>query len=87
MLCSVPGTYGAAGAYPHGEIVFLLSIIPTLWMVFAIYTKRFHDIDKSAWWLFALLIPGFPLVLGLLPGTEGNNRFGAAPLQSRVALS
>jgi uncharacterized membrane protein YhaH (DUF805 family) len=54
-------------------------------MRFAGPGKRLHDVDRSAWWLFAvILVPFFALALGLLPGTEGDNRFGADPLPPRA---
>jgi uncharacterized membrane protein YhaH (DUF805 family) len=50
--------------------------------------KRWHDMNKSAWWLLLNLIPGIGpivfLVLGLMPGTKGPNKFGEAPLKIRL---
>ena len=53
--------------------------------------RRLHDRDMSGWWylgfLAAALIPVFNilvlfgmLILMVLPGTAGPNRFGADPL-------
>ena len=42
--------------------------------------KRMHDVDKSGWFL---LIPVYNLILVLMPGTEGPNRFG--PEAGRLA--
>jgi uncharacterized membrane protein YhaH (DUF805 family) len=55
------------------------------WPMLALQAKRWHDRDKSAWWLLVNLIPyvGFVWVLvecGILPGTSGANRFGPDPL-------
>jgi uncharacterized membrane protein YhaH (DUF805 family) len=52
-----------------------------LWPALAISVKRWHDRDKSGWWVLVNLIPviGFLWVLvenGLLRGTPGSNRFG-----------
>ncbi len=42
--------------------------------------RRLHDIDWSGWWMLLFLIPfigGIMLfILMLIPGTEGENRFG-----------
>ena len=43
--------------------------------------KRWHDRDKSGWWMLILLIPligtiWFLIELGFLKGTDGPNRFG-----------
>jgi uncharacterized membrane protein YhaH (DUF805 family) len=43
--------------------------------------KRWHDRDKSGWWMLILLVPiigaiWFLIELGFLAGTPGPNRFG-----------
>ena len=62
-------------------IVSLLFLYPAL----AVYTKRWHDRDKSGWWTLIILVPliGAIWVLvecGFLRGTDGPNRFGNDPL-------
>ena len=62
-------------------IVSLLFLYPTL----AVYTKRWHDRDKSGWWTLIILVPiiggiWFLVECGFLRGTDGANRFGADPL-------
>jgi uncharacterized membrane protein YhaH (DUF805 family) len=52
-----------------------------LWPGLAVSIKRWHDRDKSGWWVLIGLIPiiGGIWVLvenGFLRGTEGPNRFG-----------
>jgi uncharacterized membrane protein YhaH (DUF805 family) len=52
-----------------------------LWPSIAISAKRWHDRDKSAWWILINFIPliGFVWALvenGFLRGTPGPNRFG-----------
>lgn len=59
--------------------IFLL-----LWPMQAITVKRWHDRDKSGMWILINLVPVigqlWSLVeAGFLPGTEGENRFGANP--------
>jgi len=60
-------------------VVLLGSAIPGI----AVQFRRLHDIDRSAWWGLLGLIPLLGalvlLVLHLLPGTSGPNRFGAPP--------
>lgn len=51
---------------------------------FAIQIKRFHDRNKSGWWIFLHFIPAIGgiwalIELGFLKGTPGPNRFGADP--------
>jgi len=60
-------------------VVLLGSAIPGI----AVQFRRLHDIDRSAWWGLLGLIPLLGalvlLVLHLLPGTPGPNRFGPPP--------
>jgi uncharacterized membrane protein YhaH (DUF805 family) len=58
-------------------IFALLTLIPTI----IVYIKRFHDRDKSGWWVLIGLIPVIGVIwllieLGFLKGTPGPNRFG-----------
>jgi uncharacterized membrane protein YhaH (DUF805 family) len=58
-------------------IFALLALIPTV----IVYIKRFHDRDKSGWWVLISLIPVIGAIwilveLGFLKGTPGPNRFG-----------
>jgi uncharacterized membrane protein YhaH (DUF805 family) len=55
-----------------------------LWPVIAVSVKRWHDRDRSGWWVLILLIPvvGWLWALidnGFLRGTPGPNRFGPQP--------
>lgn len=57
-----------------------------LWPTLALSVKRWHDRDKSGWWVLVAAIPlvGWLWVLlqcGLLRGTPGANRFGAPEVQ------
>ena len=52
---------------------------------FAVTAKRWHDRDKSGWWVLIGFIPviGFLWTLvecGCLKGTDGDNRYGPDPL-------
>ena len=56
-----------------------------LWPAIATSAKRWHDRNKSAWWVLVTLVPvlGWLWTLvanGFLRGDAGANRFGAAPL-------
>jgi uncharacterized membrane protein YhaH (DUF805 family) len=64
-----------------GIIVGLALIYPSI----CLSGKRWHDRDKSAWWILIGLIPiiGWIWALvetGFLAGTRGPNRFGPDPL-------
>ncbi len=60
-------------------VVSLALLVPWL----AVVVRRLHDADRSGWWALLLLLPVIGLialiVIGLKPGTAGENRFGPAP--------
>jgi len=65
----------------------LIMMAVTIWPSICIYGKRFHDRDKSAWWMLIGLVPIIGAVwllveCGLLQGTDGPNRFGSDPLEA-----
>ena len=62
-------------------VVALVLLIPSL----AVAVKRYHDRNKSGWWILIVFIPIVGLIwyiveLGFLPGTPGPNRYGPDPL-------
>lgn len=65
----------------------LIAVFPLLWIMIAVQAKRWHDRDKSAWWILINLLPGIGALwafveLGFLPGTEGANRYGPSPVET-----
>jgi uncharacterized membrane protein YhaH (DUF805 family) len=60
-------------------VFHFVSLIPIL----TLSARRMHDLDKSGWYIFVNCIPLVGgiwfLVLMLMPGTEGENRFGPKP--------
>ena len=53
-----------------------------VWPCLAVSVKRWHDRDKSGWWVLVYLIPVIGvlwtlLANGLMRGSAGPNRFGA----------
>jgi uncharacterized membrane protein YhaH (DUF805 family) len=70
---------GAAG------VVAGLLFLPLLWIGLAASVKRWHDRDKSGWWVLIPLVPvigglWFLIECGFLPGTRGPNTYGPDPL-------
>lgn len=66
-------------------IASLILLYPSL----AVQAKRWHDRNKSAWWILINLIPiigGLWTLIecGFLRGTPGPNRFGPDPLGGPV---
>ncbi|WP_280136658.1 DUF805 domain-containing protein [Methyloceanibacter superfactus] len=78
MIDSAMGTFDAeSGMGLLSGLWTLIILIPSIF----IYIKRFHDRDKSGWWVLIGLIPiigalWLIIELGFLKGTPGPNRFG-----------
>jgi len=56
-----------------------------LWIGLAIAAKRWHDRNKSAWWILIVFVPvvgglWYLIECGFLKGTTGSNKYGADPL-------
>jgi uncharacterized membrane protein YhaH (DUF805 family) len=68
----------------HGRAITLLVGLPiVLWMSFAFWTKRFHDLDRPMWDIVHVLFPIRGWIWGIFEcasdGTRGINRFGPSP--------
>ena len=69
-----------------GMILFVMymifSLLATL-PIIGVSIRRLHDQDKSGWWFLLNFACGIGvlvlLVIQVLPGTEGENRYGAQP--------
>jgi len=78
-----------------GVSSFDLTRIPAVILLYSLdclCSKRYHDLDRSAWWLLLLLIPLIGLVivlfeLGFKRGSVGENGFGSDPRTSQGARS
>lgn len=84
VLGIVEGIVGLSGmvggVYGPLTLIFLLGIIvPSI----ALQVRRFHDQDKSGWFVLLSFIPFvgglIVLVFMCLEGTKGPNRFGPDP--------
>lgn len=65
------------GANPLAGLLLLVGT----WAYVAAGVKRYHDLNKSGWWIFIALIPVIGQIwqwfeLGFAPGTPGPNRYG-----------
>jgi uncharacterized membrane protein YhaH (DUF805 family) len=66
---------------PKLGIVLAIPIyVLAVWVGFAMSIKRWHDRDKSGWWMLIGMIPVINIwaliETGFLRGTAGGNRFG-----------
>ncbi len=60
-----------------------------LWPILAVSAKRQHDFNVSAWWVLVHFVPVVGSIIliivdGLMPGTQGPNRFGVDPREALV---
>ena len=66
-----------------GSIFTFIIIIPAIWFAFDNCVKRLHDLGKSGWWVWLLLVPIVNIVLfiylAFFKGQECDNRFGPNP--------
>ncbi len=58
--------------------------VAVVWVCLALQVKRWHDRDKSGWFVLIALIPAIGSIwvlveAGCLRGTIGANRFGGDP--------
>lgn len=71
---------GIVGVTEHRAQVATSLVL--LWPCMAVLVKRWHDRDKSGWWVLINLVPVIGLLWalvenGLRRGSVGANRFGA----------
>ena len=83
LLFAVGAIFGEES--PITVAAVILCYIPMVWITLALQAKRWHDRDKSAWWILISLIPLVgPIWVfvenGCLKGTDGPNNFGPDPL-------
>lgn len=72
---------------PFGGLLIAVAGVVAMIIGIQISVKRLHDIGWSGWLLFISLIPVvgsiFQLLIFVMPGSQGNNRYGApAPANS-----
>jgi uncharacterized membrane protein YhaH (DUF805 family) len=84
VAATIDGILGLGSGYsPYGlfSVVLLLGVlVPAL----AVQVRRFHDQDRSGWFVLLNLIPFvgglIVFVFMVLEGTRGDNRYGPDPL-------
>lgn len=74
----------ATGIGVLGLIFALVTLIPGI----AVTVRRLHDTDRSGWWYLLFFVPVIGAIVLIIwfcgKGTEGENRFGADPVESSV---
>lgn len=70
-------------------LIQIMLFVPYLVAWLAISVKRWHDRNKSGWWVLMTLVPVIGPIwtlveCGCMKGTEGENRHGPDPLAPAV---
>lgn len=72
----------------EGTLAHILSVVVTLPLSVGsimIAIRRLHDLNRSGWFLLAVIIPILNVILGIymlcFKGTDGANKYGADPLE------
>jgi uncharacterized membrane protein YhaH (DUF805 family) len=69
-------------------IVLVISI--AIWLVsLSLSVRRWHDHNKSGWWVLINLIPILGwiyslVMLGFMPGDQGHNNYGPPPEEGAI---
>jgi len=67
-----------------GIVLFVFGVV-ALWISIAVAIKRYHDRDKSGWWVLIVFVPiigglWYLIECGFLRGTPGPKNYGPDPL-------
>jgi uncharacterized membrane protein YhaH (DUF805 family) len=75
----------AAAMGPVASVVILVFVVIATWISIAVAVKRYHDRNKSGWWVLIVFVPvigglWYLIECGFLRGTPGSNTYGPDPL-------
>jgi len=75
----------AAAMGPVASIIVLIFAVVATWISIAVAVKRYHDRNKSGWWVLIVFVPvigglWYLIECGFLRGTSGPNNYGPDPL-------
>ncbi len=75
----------AAAIGPLARIVLFVFFVVATWITVAVAVKRYHDRNKSGWWVLIVFVPvigglWYLIECGFLRGTTGPNNYGPDPL-------
>ncbi len=82
--CLVGFVCGLLMAFGIGRLLLGLFVVANFLPAISVMVRRLHDIDRSGWWYWIVLVPLVGPILLLVwfctRGTAGANRFGPDPL-------
>jgi uncharacterized membrane protein YhaH (DUF805 family) len=70
---------------PVANLAIIVFIVVATWISVAVGIKRFHDRNKTGWWVLIAFVPiigglWYLIECGFLRGTAGPNNYGPDPL-------
>ena len=76
---------------PRTALIEASAVLLFVWPNFAVCAKRLHDRNLSGWWVLLGFLPvignAWLLInLGVLRGSEGENRYGPDPVRPQLTL-
>jgi uncharacterized membrane protein YhaH (DUF805 family) len=86
MIMADPDQALVAMSGTNAIVVVIVSVI-AFWIGLSVAVRRFHDRNKSGWWVLIVLVPvigslWFLIECGFLRGTAGPNSYGPDPLSA-----
>jgi uncharacterized membrane protein YhaH (DUF805 family) len=80
-----PEQIRAAVMAPLALVVLVVFGVVATWVSLAVAVKRYHDRNKSGWWILIVFVPvigglWYFIECGFLRGTPGPNSYGPDPL-------
>lgn len=89
IVSSVVGAIQGSDSSFVVTLVFgILAII--IWLIsMSLSVRRWHDLNKSGWWLLVNLIPFIGwlytfIMLGFMPGDQESNNYGPPPREGAI---
>ncbi len=96
MLVMVPLVSATAfmGGDPSTSLIGMVGIgvfyVITIVVSVMFAKRRLNDLNRSGWWFLLFIIPIVNLILAIylifFPGTDGSNKFGAAPVANSLGV-
>ena len=77
LMGALGAALGAAGAGVAIIVVMVLGYVAMFTVMFMLTIQRSHDFNTSGWLSLLVLIPLVNLIFWFIPGTDGENRWGA----------
>ncbi len=71
-------------------LLLFLAVGLVFWLIgLSISVRRWHDHNKSGWWVLINLIPIIGwiyslVMLGFMPGDQGHNNYGPPPVEGAI---